>query len=94
MALLIETSNGYARGLLTGMQYARVFVDTPLVEAEARDTKGLYAKARAGELANFTGIDSPYEEPEAPELVVDTTQHDATSCIEELFAFVVTRCRA
>jgi bifunctional enzyme CysN/CysC len=50
-----------------------VFVDTPLAEAEKRDTKGLYAKARAGELKNFTGIDSPYEAPDSPEIRIDTT---------------------
>ena len=49
-----------------------MFVDTPLAEAERRDAKGLYAKARAGELANFTGIDSPYEPPEQPEIRIDT----------------------
>ncbi|HUH11133.1 MAG TPA: adenylyl-sulfate kinase, partial [Brevundimonas sp.] len=48
-------------------------IDTPLAEAEARDVKGLYRKARAGQLSNFTGIDSPYEAPEAPDLRIDTT---------------------
>jgi bifunctional enzyme CysN/CysC len=48
-------------------------VDTPLAEAEKRDVKGLYKKARRGELKNFTGIDSPYEAPEAPEIRIDTT---------------------
>ncbi len=51
-------------------EYVEIFVDTPLAEAEKRDVKGLYAKARAGELANFTGIDSPYEAPENPDIVV------------------------
>ena len=45
--------------------FVEIFVDTPLAEAERRDTKGLYRKARAGKLANFTGVDSPYEAPEA-----------------------------
>jgi bifunctional enzyme CysN/CysC len=54
-----------------------VFVDTPLAEAEKRDVKGLYAKARAGELKNFTGIDSPYEPPENPEIRIDTTDLSA-----------------
>jgi bifunctional enzyme CysN/CysC len=54
-------------------EFFEIFVDTPLAEAEKRDTKGLYAKARAGQLKNFTGIDSPYEPPEAPELRIDTT---------------------
>jgi bifunctional enzyme CysN/CysC len=58
-------------------EFIEVFVDTPLAEAEKRDSKGLYAKARAGELKNFTGIDSPYEEPEAPEIRNDTTKLSA-----------------
>jgi len=62
-----------ARGLLSEGEFIEVHVDTPLEVAESRDVKGLYAKARRGELANFTGIDSPYEAPEAPELRVATT---------------------
>jgi bifunctional enzyme CysN/CysC len=54
--------------------FVEIFIDTPLVEAEKRDVKGLYAKARRGELKNFTGISSPYEAPESPELRIDT-QH-------------------
>ena len=49
-------------------EFVEVFVDTPLEVAEARDAKGLYAKARAGEIKNFTGIDSPYEAPDDPEI--------------------------
>jgi bifunctional enzyme CysN/CysC len=55
-------------------EFFEIFIDTPLAEAEKRDAKGLYAKARAGELKNFTGIDSPYEEPQAPEIRIDTTR--------------------
>jgi bifunctional enzyme CysN/CysC len=54
------------------VEFVEVHVDTPLAVAEARDPKGLYRKARAGELTNFTGIDSPYEPPEAPDLRLDT----------------------
>ena len=53
-------------------EFIEVFVDTPLDVAEARDVKGLYKKARAGEIKNFTGIDSPYEAPESPEITVNT----------------------
>jgi bifunctional enzyme CysN/CysC len=60
----------FARCLVAHGEFCEVFVDVPLSVAEARDPKGLYAKARAGELANFTGIDSPYERPEHPEVVV------------------------
>jgi bifunctional enzyme CysN/CysC len=61
------------RRMVPDGEFFEIFVDTPLAEAEKRDTKGLYAKARAGELKNFTGIDSPYEPPEAPEIRIDTT---------------------
>ena len=61
------------RSMMQPGEFVEVFVDTPLAEAEKRDVKGLYAKARAGELKNFTGIDSPYESPDVPEIRIDTT---------------------
>ena len=66
-----------ARELFAPGEFVEVFVDTPLDVAERRDVKGLYAKARAGRIPNFTGISSPYERPEAAELVLDTTAADA-----------------
>jgi bifunctional enzyme CysN/CysC len=62
------------RDMIPHGEFIEVFVDTPLAEAERRDVKGLYKKARAGALANFTGIDSPYEAPSAPEIRIDTTR--------------------
>ena len=62
-----------ARSLMEPGEFIEVFVDAPLAVAEARDPKGLYRKARAGELKNFTGIDSPYEPPLQPEVHIDTT---------------------
>lgn len=62
-----------ARDLLAPGEFQEIFIDTPLAVAEERDRKGLYAKARRGEIKNFTGIDSPYERPEAPEIAIDTT---------------------
>ncbi|MCL7406784.1 sulfate adenylyltransferase subunit CysN [Paradonghicola geojensis] len=62
------------RGMMQPGEFVEVFVDTPLEVAEARDVKGLYAKARSGQLKNFTGIDSPYEAPENAEMRIDTTQ--------------------
>jgi len=73
-----------ARALFGINEFIEVFVDTPLAIAEARDTKGLYAKARRGELPHFTGIDSPYEEPESPELRLDTTAHTPTALAEQI----------
>lgn len=73
-----------ARSLVVEGEFYEVFVDVPLSVAEARDPKGLYEKARKGELRNFTGIDSPYEPPEHPEMRVDTTvgtPADATDAI-------------
>ncbi len=61
------------RSMLPDGEFIEVFIDTPLAEAERRDVKGLYKKARAGQLKNFTGIDSPYEAPESPEIRIDTT---------------------
>jgi len=63
-----------ARSLVEDGEFFEVHVDTPLALAEARDVKGLYAKARRGELKNFTGIDSPYEPPEQPEIYIDTSK--------------------
>ena len=61
------------RSMLPEGEFLEIFIDTPLAEAERRDVKGLYKKARAGQLKNFTGIDSPYEAPETPEIRIDTT---------------------
>ena len=69
-----RTERRMARGLVEQGEFIEVFVDTPLSVAEARDPKGLYKKARAGEIKHFTGIDSEYEVPENPEIVIDTTQ--------------------
>jgi bifunctional enzyme CysN/CysC len=71
-----------AREMVEPGEFCEVFVDTPLAVAEARDVKGLYAKARRGQLRNFTGIDSPYERPEAPEVTIDTTALDPEAASE------------
>jgi adenylylsulfate kinase-like enzyme len=60
-----------------GLEFLEVWVSTSLEECERRDPKGLYAKARSGEITGFTGIDDPYEAPEAPELVIDDTSVEA-----------------
>jgi bifunctional enzyme CysN/CysC len=70
------------RRMIPEGEFFEIFVDTPLAEAEKRDVKGLYAKARAGELKNFTGIDSPYEPPENAEIVIDTTAMSADEAAE------------
>jgi len=68
-----------ARALMPDGEFFEVFIDTPLAEAEKRDVKGLYKKARAGLLKHFTGVDSPYEAPEDPEIHIDTTRLDAAA---------------
>ncbi len=68
------TRNG-VRHLVSADHFVEVFVDTPIEVCEARDTKGMYAKARRGEIKDFTGIDDPYEPPENPELTLDTVTH-------------------
>jgi len=78
-----------ARELFAPGEFVEVFVDTPLAVAEKRDVKGLYAKARAGQLRNFTGIDSPYEVPEAAELSLDTVSDDAERSAQRVIDFLV-----
>ena len=73
-----------ARDLMEAGEFIEVFVDTPLSVAEQRDLKGLYQKARAGQLKNFTGVDSPYEKPELPEIRVDTTEMSAAEAAEAI----------
>jgi bifunctional enzyme CysN/CysC len=73
-----------AREMLQPGEFFEVFVDTPLAVAEARDPKGLYKKARRGEVKNFTGVDSPYEEPEGPEVRIDTTQLTPEQAVEAI----------
>jgi bifunctional enzyme CysN/CysC len=75
------------RSMLPEGEFLEIFIDTPLAEAEKRDVKGLYKKARAGQLKNFTGIDSPYEAPEQPEIRIDTT----TMTPDEAAAMIIDR---
>ena len=78
-----------ARDLFAPGEFLEVFVDTSLAEAERRDQKGLYAKARAGQIRNFTGIDSPYEAPEHAELVLDTLHETPEALADQVVARVL-----
>ena len=80
-----------ARALMGEGEFLEVYIDTPLAVAEGRDVKGLYKKARGGQLKNFTGIDSPYEAPENPEIRIDTTAVDAPQAAAEIFAALAAR---
>ncbi len=82
-----------ARELLPAGEFVEVHVDVPLAEAERRDPKGLYAKARRGELRNFTGVDAPYEVPEAPEMRIDTTTTSPEQAAERVVDWLERRIR-
>jgi len=72
------------RAMLPEGDFFEIFIDTPIAEAEKRDPKGLYRKARAGEIANFTGISSPYEAPENPQIRIDTTKETPEAAAERI----------
>ena len=78
-----------ARELIGAENFIEVFVDTPLAVCEQRDPKGLYKKARSGQLPNMTGIKSPYEAPINPELVVDTAQRGVEAALEDINHYLV-----
>jgi bifunctional enzyme CysN/CysC len=82
-----------ARGLMGEGEFVEIFVDTPLALAEARDPKGLYARARAGEIKNFTGIDAPYEPPTAADIHLHTEATDAERLAESVIAYLDVRGR-
>ena len=77
-----------AREMLEDGEFLEIFMDTPLELCEERDPKGLYKKARAGEIANFTGIDSDYEIPELAEVTLNTRDHDAVELAEQVVQFL------
>ena len=77
-----------ARSLLEKEDFIEVYVKVPLEVAEERDPKGLYRRARKGEVKGFTGVTAPYEEPEAPELVVETDKHSLEECVSQILAFL------
>ncbi|MDS4032067.1 MAG: adenylyl-sulfate kinase, partial [Candidatus Contendobacter sp.] len=76
------------RALVPEGEFVEVYVRASLEACEGRDPKGLYAKARAGVIRDFTGIDSPYEAPERPELVLDTERDSPEACVERLLAYL------
>ncbi|WP_163580180.1 adenylyl-sulfate kinase [Gracilibacillus saliphilus] len=79
------------RKLLADGEFIEVYVKCSLEKCEARDPKGLYQKARSGEIKGFTGIDAPYEEPEHPELVIDTENKSVDEAVAEIIAYLETR---
>jgi bifunctional enzyme CysN/CysC len=83
-----ESERTMARSLVSESEFIEVFVDTPLSICEQRDVKGLYAKARSGEIPNFTGISSPFEAPSNPEIRIDTTDTSAEEAANQIIAFL------
>lgn len=79
------------RELVADDEFVEVFVDVPLAEAERRDPKGLYARARRGELADFTGVDAPYEAPRQPDLHLHTATTGAAACADLVIAHLLAR---
>ncbi|MES1935640.1 adenylyl-sulfate kinase [Salinisphaera hydrothermalis] len=80
-----------ARALSNDNDFVEVFVDAPLEVCEQRDPKGLYKKARAGSIPNFTGISAPYEPPEKPEVHLHTADKDVNACVDQLVDYLITQ---
>jgi len=78
-----------ARTLLREDEFIEVFVKCSLAECERRDPKGIYKKAKAGEIKEFTGVSAPYEEPENPELILETDKMDIQECVDALLEYLV-----
>ena len=78
-----------ARNIIGAEDFVEVFVDTPLAVCEERDVKGLYQKARKGEIEEFTGVSAPYEAPENPALVLHTASQTPEASARELFEFIL-----
>jgi len=78
-----------ARKLMNEGEFIEVFVRCPLQECERRDPKGIYKKARSGEVGEFTGISAPYEEPEDPEIILDTDKMTLEECVEEVLTYLI-----
>ena len=79
------------RARFSPREFIEIFVDAPLSVCEARDSKGLYRRARAGEIAHFTGIDSDYEPPQAPDIHLKTAEYPAQVCAQQVIDFLRTQ---
>jgi adenylylsulfate kinase len=82
-------SRDFARGL--SKNFVEIYISTPLEECERRDVKGMYRKARQGEIHHFTGLDDPYEAPPAPEIQIDTTSRSIEDCTREILDYLTAR---
>ncbi len=82
-----------AKNIISKDDFLEIYIDCPLYICEQRDPKGLYKKARLGEIKNFTGIDSVYEVPENPDLVVPTNEYDIPTSVEMIYRFIINKIR-
>ena len=80
----LNSDRDYIKNIIGNQDFVEVFVNTPLEVCESRDVKGLYKKARAGEIKNFTGVDAPYEDPESPEIEVKTDLEKAEDSVSRI----------
>lgn len=78
---------------INGADFQEIYIKASLPACEARDPKGLYRKARAGLLAEFTGVSAPYEPPSSPDLVIDTERGEIETCVEQIFSYAVRHFR-
>ncbi|MCA4156911.1 adenylyl-sulfate kinase [Priestia megaterium] len=86
-----QEDRAQVREILEGNEFLEVYVECPLEECEKRDPKGLYKKARSGEIRDFTGIDSPYESPANPELTINTSTQSVEECVQTVIEYLVNR---
>jgi adenylylsulfate kinase-like enzyme len=88
-----EEERELAKSLVKEENYFLVHVDCSVEKCEERDVKGLYKKARAGEIKNFTGIDSPYEIPSSPSLIVDTEKESISESVDKIFSSITNKIK-
>ena len=87
----VQEDRAQVREILEGNEFLEVYVECPLEECEKRDPKGLYKKARSGEIRDFTGIDSPYESPANPELTINTSTQSVEECVQTVIEYLANR---
>ncbi|NLR46519.1 adenylyl-sulfate kinase [Priestia megaterium] len=86
-----QEDRAQVREILEGNEFLEVYVECPLEECEKRDPKGLYKKARSGEIRDFTGIDSPYEPPANPEVTINTSTQSVEECVQTVIEYLSNR---
>jgi bifunctional enzyme CysN/CysC len=87
------SERGYARQILADNEFIEVFVDAPIEVCEARDPKGLYKKARSGQLKNFTGIDSEYQKPQSPEIVLESAKKNPEELADYVLEYLISKTK-